>query len=260
MNKFKHKKKYGQNFLKDDNVVKSIISNANLTEEDTVVEIGPGKGVLTSFLSCVCKNVIAYEIDDDLRDILDNLSRKCKNVKIKWGDFMQVCLEKELSGINNVSVIANIPYYITTPIILKLTDSKICFKQIILMVQKEVGMRLAASSGCSEYGSITAYLNYFYDIEKLFIVKREEFEPVPKVDSMLIKLVPKKERSFVKDEVKLFNLLDDSFKYKRKTLKNNLKAYDFNKVMDILKKRGFDDNVRAEELSIDDFVCIVNNL
>lgn len=260
----KFKKKYGQNFIKNNKIVEKIVDSSMISKDSTVIEIGPGEGVLTEVLDRHQAFVIAYEIDTDLKGKLENKFGSNDNIKIIWGDFLQTDVKKDISSLDrklsNISVIANIPYYITSPIILKLIETGIEFNEIILMVQKEFGDRICAKNGTKDYGSFTAYINYFFNTEKLFFVDKREFIPQPNVDSIVIKLTPKKERITAKNEKLLFQLIRDSFQYKRKTLKNNLKGYDYDKVQDVLNNLGYNENVRAEDLSIEDFIKISDSL
>ena len=155
---------------------------------------------------------------------------------------------------------ANLPYYITTPIILKVIEEDLNLKSLTVMVQKEVGDRFTTRPGSREYGSITVFLNYYFEIKKLFDVSRNCFYPKPNVESCVLKLIPKKEKIKLKNEEKFFNLIKDSFRFKRKTLKNNLSDYDLEKVESILKKYNLDLSIRAENLSLEIFAEISNNL
>ena len=155
-------------------------------------------------------------------------------------------------------VIANLPYYITTPIINKIISSDINVYKIVIMVQKEVGDRFCAKVGTKDYSSITVFLNYYFDIKKEFIVSRNAFYPRPNVDSIVISLTRKSNNYEVKDENKLFELIRESFKYKRKNLKNNLKKYDFAKIEHVLNTFGMDQNARAEQLTLEQFIEISN--
>ena len=261
MENFKFKKKYGQNFLVDENIVKKIINNIDIKEKSLAIEIGTGDGRLTKYLCSSFDKVIGYEIDEDVKgSLFDNL-KEFSNYQIYFGDFLDRNVLKDLEKENykHLYVIANLPYYITTPIIEKLIDLNIDIKLIRVMVQKEVGERFSAKPGSKDYGSITVYLNYNFDIKKEFIVSRNSFYPKPNVDSIIVSLY-KKEKSFVSDEELFYKLIRDSFKYKRKTLRNNLKEYDLNKIEKVLEKHGLDLNVRAEQLDLDIFCEIANSL
>lgn len=262
MENFIFKKAYGQNFLNDSNIINNIVKGANIKENSLVLEIGPGSGALTIELSKVSKNVLCYEIDDRLEEILDENLVHCNNVEIIFDDFMKRDIKSDISNYEyeHIYVVANLPYYITTPIIEKLIDSKISFEGITIMIQKEVGERFCAKEGSKDYSSITVFLNYYYDLKKLFIVSRNCFTPKPNVDSIVITLKSKKEKLALKNEDIFFKLIRDSFKFKRKNIRNNLKGYDLVKIENVLKNYGYDLTTRAEQLSLEIFVEIANEL
>lgn len=249
------KKKFGQNFLKDKNIIKKIVNLIDLKSDDLVIEIGTGSGVLTEEIEKECK-VISYEIDKDLEEFLND-KFKDKNVLLINDDFLKRDVKKDLEKekYNNLYVIANLPYYITTPIINKLIEEKVDVEKMVLMVQKEVGDRFSASINTKDYSSITVFLNYYFKIKKEFVVSKNLFYPSPKIDSVIISLT-KNDIYKSKNEEAFMNLIRDSFRQKRKTLKNNLKEYNFDKVLEILKKYGFNENVRAEQIPIDIFIEI----
>ncbi len=249
------KKKFGQNFLKDKNIIKKIVNLIDLKSDDLVIEIGTGSGVLTEEIEKECK-VISYEIDKDLEEFLND-KFKDKNVLLINDDFLKRDVKKDLEKekYNNLYVIANLPYYITTPIINKLIEEKVDVEKMVLMVQKEVGDRFSASINTKDYSSITVFLNYYFKIKKEFVVSKNLFYPLPKIDSVIISLT-KNDIYKSKNEEAFMNLIRDSFRQKRKTLKNNLKEYNFDKVLEILKKYGFNENVRAEQIPIDIFIEI----
>lgn len=255
------KKKFGQNFLKDENVLNKIIKEANIPRDTLVIEIGAGSGALTEKLQAVSSNVLSYEIDLELKDtLLEKFSNS--NVKFIFDDFLNRDIKEDVKEYENknIYVVANIPYYITTPIIEKIIASGIDIAKVILMVQKEVGERFSAVPGNKNYGSISVFLNYYYDIKELFVVSKNCFIPKPNVDSVVISLEKKIDKLKVQDEEKFFKLIRDSFRYKRKNLKNNLKDYDLEKIEETLKKQNKDLTVRAESLDLETFVEIANNL
>ena len=253
---YKAKKRYGQNFLIDYLVIDKIIDSVSINSNDKIIEIGPGKGYLTKELINYNVDLYSFEIDKDMTNYLDKYISDKTN--IIYDDFLNINLNNYFNSNDNIHVIANIPYYITTPIIEHIIESKLNILDMTLMVQKEVADRLCANPGNSEYGYITAYLNYYYDINKLIDVPRSSFDPVPNVDSTVIKLIKNKKEC--NNEELLFKLLKDSFKMKRKNLRNNLKDYDLNKILEVLYKYNLDLTNRAEDLSIDIFIDIVNNL
>ena len=255
------KKKFGQNFLNDENILNKIVKESEIPEDTLVIEIGPGAGALTNKLKDVASNVLAYEIDLDLQNILIDKFENT-NVNIIWEDFLNRNIKEDIKGYNHkhIFVVANIPYYITTPIVEKIIDSGVDVEKIVIMVQKEVGDRFSAKPGSKEYGSISVFLNYFFNIKELFIVSKNCFTPRPNVDSVILSLEKKKDKEEVTDEKKLFKLIKDSFRFKRKNLRNNLKDYNLSKVEEVLKKYDKDLTSRAETLSLEIFIDISNNI
>lgn len=254
----KAKKSLGQNFLEDERILDDIIANCNVTEKDLVIEIGPGKGALTKRLKSFNCDLIAFEIDERMVSILKKLEDD--KTSIVFEDFLKVDLEKHVNKkYRKIHVIANIPYYITSLIIKKVLESKIIVDEMILMVQKEVADRLSASCRSKAYGSLTVYCNVNYDVKKLFNVSKNCFNPVPKVDSAIVKFT-RADKYNIKNIEVFEKLINDSFALKRKTLKNNLKSYDWNQIYDILKVYDYTESVRAEELPVDIFALIANKL
>lgn len=259
MNKnFDFKKSLGQNFLKDENIIKKIVNEITATKDDLIIEIGPGAGAITKHLSALHTNVICFEIDKRLKEDLDKY--KTDKLDIIYEDFLKIDLKETLKKYNykNITFIGNLPYYITTAIINKITEQSIP-KEIIIMIQKEVAERFMAKPNTKEYSSISVFLQYNYDIKKVTLVSKECFIPKPKVDSMVIKLTKKTDSKVINKE-QFYKLIKDSFTQKRKNLRNNLKNYDKEKLEKILKTLNKDLTFRAEQLSIDDFIEISNNL
>lgn len=257
MEKHNFKKKYGQNFLRNDAILDRIVSSFECDNNSKIIEVGPGDGALTKKLVKKNVDVVAFEIDETLKQYLDKID--VSNLSVIYCDFLEVKLEDYFSNKDRLCVIANIPYYITTPIITKFIDDKFIPEVMVLMVQKEVAERLSAKPKTSSYGAITVLLNYYFDIQYLFTVDRSEFYPVPNVDSAIIKLV-KKNNNVECDYNKFKKIVNDAFKQKRKNLRNNLKNYDLNIIEEILNKYNFNLCSRAEELSLDVFIEICNNL
>lgn len=257
---FNFKKKFGQNFIVDENIINNIINKSNIDKETLVIEIGPGAGSLTSELGKVAKNVIAYEIDKTLKPILEKNIQS--NTEIIYEDFLKRNISEDLKKYNykKIYVVANLPYYITTPIIIKLIEDKLNIDKIVVMVQKEVGDRFKAKPNTKEYNSLSIFLNYYYTVEKLLDVSKNVFIPKPNVDSIVVSLTKKGNKIKVDNEKLFFKLVRDSFKQKRKTLKNNLKGYNLKKIEEILKKHNLDLTIRAEALPIEIFAEIANNL
>ena len=261
MEDFKFKKSFGQNFINDKNIINKIIECSDIKENSLVIEIGPGSGNLTKELSRVARNVLAYEIDERLEDILDENLLGCNNVTILFQDFLQADLNNDIKEYNydHLYLTANIPYYITTPIIEKIIRSKINFDKITLMMQKEVGERFSAKPGNKAYGSITVFLNYYFDIKKEFVVSRNLFTPKPNVDSVVVTLTMKNGR-IANNEDLFFKIVRSAFQYKRKNIRNNLKNYDLKLIEEVLKKYNLDLTVRAEQLDLDIFIDIADKL
>ena len=258
----KFKKKFGQNFLKDINIVKRIVDVSGVNKNSLVIEVGPGGAIMTKELANRAKNVLAYEIDVDLAGELYKRIEDCSNVDVLFQDFLDSDLLSDISNYSYDSIyfVSNVPYYITTPILLKLLKSGIHFNKIVMMVQKEVGNRFSTSSGSREYGSITVLLNYFYDVKKEFLVSRKQFIPEPNVDSVVVSFTEKKDKLELNDFSFFEQLLKDSFQFKRKTLRNNLKKYDLKIIENVLAMYNYDLNVRAEMLNVDVFVALANAL
>ncbi len=259
-NNFNFKKKFGQNFITDKNIIESIVNKAAIDKETLVIEIGPGAGSLTNKLGEKAKNVIAYEIDETLKPILENNIED--NTKIIYGDFLKrdVLLDIKQYDYQKLYVVANLPYYITTPIIIKLIEDKIPVDKIVVMVQKEVGDRFRAKPNTKEYNSLSIFLNYYFDIKKELDISRNVFIPKPNVDSIVVSFTKKDKKLPLKNEDIFFKLIRDSFTQKRKTLKNNLKGYDLSKIEKVLSKYNLDLTVRAEALPIEIFIEISNSL
>ena len=258
----KFKKKFGQNFLKDVNVVKKIVSCANIQKNSLVIEVGPGGAIMTRELSLVADKVLAYEIDVDLECELSKRLSDVDNVDVVFQDFLNSDLSDDVSrySYEHLYFVSNVPYYITTPILMKLINSGLKFEKIVMMVQKEVGDRFSTRSGSKEYGSITVLLNYFYDVKKEFFVSRKQFIPEPNVDSVIVSFTEKKEKLELKDFSFFERVVRDSFRFKRKNIRNNLSGYDLDIIEKVLINHGYDLTVRAEALNFDIFVEIANAL
>lgn len=261
-NKFHLKKQFGQNFIIDENIINNIVEKAGLDKDTMIIEIGPGAGSLTYKLAKSGKNVLCYEIDTSLETILlDNLS-ELDNVDIIFKDFLKANVLEDIKKyeFNKLYVVANLPYYITTPIITKIIEDRLPVDRIAVMVQKEVGDRFKAKPNSKEYSSLSIYLDYYYDVSKLMDVSRNVFLPKPNVDSIIVCFDKKEKRINVDNEEIFFKLVKDSFKQKRKNLRNNLKGYNTEKVEDILSQYNLDLNVRAEALPIEIFAELANKL
>ena len=254
MQYLKAKKSLGQNFLSDDNILNKIANSIN-TDNDLIIEIGPGMGALTKKLINKNSYVIAYEIDERTKPYL--LPLENEKTKIIYNDFLKTNLNDDIKDYtyNKLYIIANIPYYITTPIIEHIIESKIEVESMVLLVQKEVAERFSAKPKTKDYGSLTVYLNTYFKVDKLFDVKNTCFNPVPKVDSAVVKFT-KKNDIYDIDSVKFSKFIKECFSMKRKTLRNNLKNYDFNLIKNVLIEMEYNENVRAEEIDLDTFIKI----
>lgn len=255
---FHAKKRFGQNFLIDNTIIDRIVDSVEVINNEKILEIGPGKGYLTKELKSFNKDLFCFEIDEDTTKYL--LPLQDDKTHIIYSDFLSINLNDYFSNNDIIHVIANIPYYITTPIIEHLIDSKLNIKDMTLMVQKEVAERLCAKPRTKDYGYITVYLNYYYEINKIIDVPRKAFDPIPNVDSAVIQLNKRINKYNLKNEELFFNLIKDAFKMKRKNLRNNLKNYDLDKILEVLQDNNLDLNNRAEEVPIEVFISIANNI
>lgn len=246
------KKKFGQNFLSDKNLLSSIALDAGITGDDVVLEIGAGAGALTSELVKRAKKVVSFEIDKELLSLLNDKFKNVNNLEIIFEDFLNFNEDILLEKIGtSFKVVANLPYYITTPILTKLFNLRVRPQVIVVMVQKEVGERIVAMPKSSSYGYFSVFVQANADAKITRIVNKKMFYPVPKVDSCIVKLTPK-------DNVynnNFFDFLKNCFAMKRKTLVNNLeKAYGIKKLTleEKLKKLNISENARADGLAIDE--------
>jgi len=258
---FRFKKKFGQNFIVDEHIIDNIINKSDIKEDSLIIEVGPGSGALTYKLCQKAKNVICFEIDETLKEILDNNLKEFDNVEIIYKDFLEVNLVPILERYDykHLYLIANLPYYITTPIITKIIENNINIDKMVVMVQKEVGDRFNAKVNTKNYNSLSVFLQYNFDIFKMMDVSRNVFLPKPNVDSEVVEFI-KRDKEKVNDLDKFYRLVRDSFTQKRKTLRNNLKGYDLEKIESVLKQYGYDLTVRAEQLSIQIFIDISNSI
>lgn len=262
MGEFHFKKKYGQNFLTDTNLVKKIVSIANISDSSLVLEVGPGRAILTRELLNVSRQVLSYEIDLELKEFLDHFKKDYSNIEFIFDDFLKRDIIKDIQNYSYQSIyfVSNVPYYITTPILMKLIHSKIDFTKIVMMVQEEVGERFSARLGSKNYSSITVILHYFYEIKKELKVSRKMFTPIPNVDSLVISFTKRSKRLDLKNEELFFRLVRDSFQYKRKNIRNNLRNYPLELIEEILKRNQLSLMDRAENIPVEVFVEIANYL
>lgn len=265
------KKSLGQNFLTDINVLKKIVAAAEVNEADDVIEIGPGIGALTEQLAKSAHQVLALEIDDRLLPVLKETLAPYPNVEVIHQDILKANLKELIAehfdGQHRLKIVANLPYYITTPIIMHLLATELAFDQIVVMMQKEVANRLAAQPGSKDYGSLSIGVQYEMDCQIAFIVPKTVFVPQPKVDSAIISLTKKKAKEYQpKDERFFRQLVRGAFMHRRKSLWNNLQglygkqAEVKEKLSQALAQAEIEPSVRAERLTIADFVQLADCL
>ncbi len=259
---FSFKKSLGQNFLQDNNIIKRIVNTVDWKEETLVIEVGPGSGALTKELVKYPVHVLAYEIDSRLEWTLDQALKGCSNITLIYDDFLKRNVKEDLKSFSyqHLIFVSNLPYYITTPIITKLIEEDLFVEEILVMVQKEVGERFFAKPKTKEYNSLSVFLQYHYEIKKEFVVSRNAFLPKPNVDSIIVKMVRKDFPLFVKNKDQFYRLVRDSFRFKRKTLKNNLKEYPLSDLEKVLQDYHYSLSSRAEELPLEVFVAMSNLL
>ncbi|GAB6189954.1 16S rRNA (adenine(1518)-N(6)/adenine(1519)-N(6)) -dimethyltransferase RsmA [Marinitoga arctica] len=244
------KKSLGQNFLSTQEFAKKIVKKSNISNKDTVIEIGPGAGTLTEEIANTGAKVYAFEIDERLKPLLSERFKNYKNIKIQFIDF----LKADLSKFVKPKYVANIPYYITSPILEKIFLETPDFQLATLMVQKEYGERMLAKSG-KNYSPLSIFVQFFCSVEKLIIVPPHAFIPNPNVDSVVIKLTPKENIPDI-DKLKFFKFIHIAFSQRRKTIKNNLKQILGEKTEDVLKACNIDPKTRPENISIEKFIEI----
>lgn len=264
---FTFSKALGQNFIINPSVCPRIAEEGNAKSGFGVIEIGTGIGVLTAELARRADKVVAIEIDDRLLPILEETLAEFDNVKIVNADVMEVDLHKLIAeefGGMEVAVCANLPYYITSPIIMMLLESRLPISSITVMVQKEAGVRLTAKMGTRDVGAVTAAVRYFSEPKLLFNVSRGSFMPAPNVDSCVIRLdVLNESRDDVKNEKFFFKVVRGAFSQRRKTLANSLSSsmgIEKSVVYDAIKSAGLAETVRPEQLSMEDFISVANTL
>jgi len=251
-------KKYGQNFLISESVIKRMIEEADINENDVIVEIGPGFGPLTFALAKKAKRVIAFEIEKKLENYWEEFCPE--NVEIIWGNVLrEIENQKSINSVKSYKVIANLPYQITSSAIRKFLEIKHQPSEMIFMVQKEVGERICAKMG--EMSLLSVAVQFYAEPKILFNVNRTKFWPEPKVDSVIIKLKLKR-LPFNTDEKEFFNIVKIGFSNKRKKLINNLKSLEKGnkKIKDIFKEIGLDINVRAQELDVNDWQKLADSI
>ncbi len=257
---FKFKKGFGQNFLCDEEIVNNIILNSGINKDTSVIEIGPGFGSLTQSLLKYAKKVTSIEIDSSLIPVLEDLFSSYDNFNLINCDVLKFDLNSIID--DNTVLVANLPYYITTPILTYLLEGRYNLKSITVMVQKEVAKRLVALPGTKDYGAITCLVNYYSDAKIVVDVPKDSFIPAPNVDSAVVKLdILKEPRVNPKSEKNMFKLIKASFNQRRKTFLNGIAnskitSLSKNELENVILSLGYDINLRGETLSVEDFAKI----
>lgn len=268
---FTFKKSFGQNFLTDTNILQKIVDTAEIDKGVNVIEIGPGIGALTEFLAENAAEVMAFEIDDRLIPILADTLARFDNVQVVNQDILKADLQTQIQAFKNpdlpIKVVANLPYYITTPILMHLIESKIPFAEFVVMMQKEVADRISAMPNTKAYGSLSIAVQYYMTAKVSFIVPRTVFVPAPNVDSVILKMVRRDQPVVsVQDEDFFFRVSKVAFVHRRKTLWNNLMSHfgksedtkaKLEKALEIAKIKP---SIRGEALSIPDFASLADAL
>ena len=258
------KKQYGQNFLLDENVLNNIITNAKINKDSFVIEIGPGLGFLTNYLSKNANNVLCYEIDSEMVNVIK--SRNYENVDIEFKDFLKANINEDIKKYNKnhleVVVVANLPYYITTPILLKILEETSMVNRMVVMMQKEVALRICGKPSTKDYNCLSVLIQYFTNPKYLFTVKPGSFYPEPGVDSAVIEIKYKDEIISKTTNLNYFLKFNRNiFAQRRKTLMNNLqKAYSYKKedMLNILENKNISSTIRSEALSVEEIVDLAN--
>lgn len=266
---FHFQKKYGQNFLIDKNILEKIVDAAEIGKDDVVLEIGPGIGTMTQYLCERAREVIAVEIDDKLIPVLADTLSEYDNVTVIHEDILKVdirALAEEKNGGRPIKVVANLPYYITTPIIMELFESRVPLESVTVMVQKEVAERMKEGPGSKDYGALSLAVAYYAVAEIIAEVPPACFIPRPKVSSMVIRLTCHKEPPVeVRDEKFLFSVIRASFQQRRKTLVNGLNnapwiPVDREEITRCVESLGYGPSVRGEKLTLEEFARLSNLL
>jgi 16S rRNA (adenine1518-N6/adenine1519-N6)-dimethyltransferase len=269
MEKMRAKKEFGQNFLVDDNVLQRIVSCVAPTPEDSILEVGPGRGALSRLLAASGGRFLAIEWDRDLLPLLKTEFASSPNVEIAHGDILRVDLQQVLSARNpggRWKVAANLPYNISSQVLFRFLECHALFERLVLMLQKEVGDRLTAEPGCKDYGALTVLLRLHFDICREFVVKPGSFRPIPKVDSAVLSFVPlATPRADVGDEELFRRVVKGAFLQRRKTLLNSLRSAGFDSesygsLPEVLAASGIDGGRRGETLSLEEFATLTRVL
>lgn len=265
---FSFKKNLGQNFLIDVNILQNIATRAGITEDAGVIEIGPGIGALTEQLALRAHTVVAYEVDQRLLPILNDTLHPYENVHVLHEDILEANIQETIENYfeegQPVHIVANLPYYITTPILMKLLLDKLSIESITVMIQKEVADRMSAEPNSKSYGSLSIAIQYYSTAEIVMDVPRDVFRPQPNVDSSVLKLTMRETPPVnVLNEDYFFRLTRACFAHRRKTLRNNLISffkhkYEKNLIQETLQASGIDGGTRAESLNMNEFAQLAN--
>jgi len=268
---FSFKKSLGQNFIIDPNILKNIVHHANLTNESGAIEVGPGIGALTEHLARAAKKVVSFEIDQRLLPVLEDTLSPYSNVKIIHSDILKAnvksVIEEEFQNVEDIMVVANLPYYVTTPILLKLLTENLPIRGLVVMMQKEVADRITAKPGTKEYGSLSIAIQYYGTAEVAMTVPKTVFMPQPNVDSAVIRILKYDQPPvIVKSEEFFFEVTRASFAQRRKTILNNLQSglqqgkEKKQQIIEALEASGIEPSRRGETLSIQEFGKLADTL
>ena len=260
---FKFSKSLGQNFLIDDSVLTDIVEGAEVNKDDLIIEIGPGVGSLTAQLIGKAKKVVSIELDNDLIPILQEELGQYENFTLIHKDALKVDFNEIIGDEKSVKLVANLPYYVTTPIIVKLLKDNYNFKSLTIMIQKEVAERINAEPNCKEYGALSLLVQYYCDTKIVRKVSPGSFIPRPKVDSIVIRLDRLSEKRVeVKDEKLMFEIIRNAFNMRRKTMWNAVKFLGMKKedIEKVFELSGIDQKRRGETLSLHEFAILSDNI
>lgn len=267
---FKHSKSLGQNFLQDEGIIDEIIEACGAKKTGIVLEVGPGEGALTERLVSEAGHVVAVELDKRLIPVLGKKFKNCENISIINDDILKIDIDETIgkikseTNLDDAVIVGNLPYYITTPIIMKILEEKASIRHAVMMMQKEVGERLLAEAGEKSIGAITHSVNYYAEVKKVCDVDKTAFNPVPKVDSMVVKFIIRDKPPVKPQNEKIFfSLIKTSFLKRRKTLANSLNGFlgiEKKEIENVLSELEIDKNIRCERLTIEQFSTLSDKL
>lgn len=253
MDNFRHKKQLGQNFLKDKNIARKIVNAAEISNADIVWEVGPGQAILTEFLAEQTQNLTIFEIDERL---ITDLESQYNKIRIVNQDILRVDWQKEMSK-NKIKIVSNLPYQITSPFLFRTVENIDNIDCVVVMIQREVADRINAQPNNKSYGILTLKMQFYYEVEFLFGVKRHLFIPQPNVDSAVIKLIPRKDRPAISDLILFWKIVETSFRNRRKMLRRNLRQIVSKEKIEIVEeKSGIDLRRRGESLNEEEFLLL----